>query len=237
MGGRSNEYPPSEVRSSITALEWPPAEPRGTMASLSSSLPHRFLPALLCTAGVLAWTAPARAEEKPKGAESYWSIGFLGGVLAPQGDMSDTHKEGLTAGGRLGWTSRSGFGLYVAGQYSPLPRRATADPLESFETHFGTVTLEPTFTLRWRRLRLWLSAGGGASAERTRQLYRGSKGPRKTDYVPAASATAGLELHLFSGGGLVVQGNYTKLFGELGFIDGLEYQFANLTGGVVFLFR
>ncbi|HUH03102.1 MAG TPA: hypothetical protein VML75_13995 [Kofleriaceae bacterium] len=204
---------------------------------MSNLLPNRSLLALLCAVGVLAWTASAHAENKPKGAEAYWSIGFLGGVLAPQGDMSDTHKAGLAAGGRLGWTSRSGLGLYVAGQYSPLPRRATGDPVESFETHFGTLTLEPTFTLRWRRLRLWLSAGGGAAAERTRHVYRGMNGQRRTDYVPAASATAGLELHLFSGGGLVVQGNYTRLFGELGFVDGLEYEFANLTGGVVFLFR
>lgn len=207
------------------------------MASLSSSFPRRCTLALLCAAALLSWSAAANADDKPKGPESYWSIGFLGGVLAPQGDMSETHKEGLAAGGRLGWTSRSGFGLQVAGKYSPLPRRATADPLESFETHFGTLALEPTFTLRWRALRLWVAAGGGVAAERTRQLYRDMKGPRRTDYVPVASATTGLEVHLFSGGGLVVEGNYTKVFGELGFVDDLEYAYANLTGGVVFLFR
>ncbi len=208
------------------------------MVMLYSLRKIRGVLALATLAGIALAAHPAAAEKSKKKSESssYWSISFLGGELFPRRDMRSTHDAGLAAGGRLGWTSSMGLGLYLAVDYAPLARNGTADPLESFETHFGLITAQPSYTLAWKSLRLWASGGVGVAAERTRRLYRDVAGERRTDYSPAASASTGLELHLFSGGGLVATASYSRLFRAVGFTD-VKYEFLNLTGGFVFAFR
>lgn len=189
---------------------------------------------LLALAGT---DAAAESKKNASDADSYWTIAFLGGVVLPQRNMEETHKQGLAAGGRIGWTSSVGFGVALAGDYSPLPRVDSDDPLESFDTHFGLLTLQPTYTVRWKILRLWLGGGAGIAAERSRQNYRDMSGERRTDYALAAAGSSGLELHLFSGGGLVVTGSYAKLFDKVGFVEDRTYKLVNVTGGLVFAFR
>lgn len=208
------------------------------MVTLFSSSKTCAVLALAVAAGIAFASHPAAAEKNKKknDSSSYWSISFLGGELFPRRDMRSTHDAGLAAGGRVGWTSSMGLGLYLAVDYAPLARNATSDPLESFETHFGLVTVQPSYTLSWKSLRLWVAGGVGMAAERTRRFYRDVAGERRTDYSPAASAVSGLELHLFNGGGLVVTASYSRLFKAVGFTD-VKYEFVNLTGGFVFAFR
>src|SRR5690242_17441966 len=105
---------------------------------------------------------PARADD----GASIWSVSLLGGALAPLPKMNDTHQPGLLAGARIGWTSRIGLGLEIAGTYSPLPRK----PLDevTYDSHYGTATFGPTYTLGHHVWRLTLAAGGGAAFEKTR---------------------------------------------------------------------
>lgn len=206
------------------------------------SLPRSARVALACAAALClgapnAAAAPDKKVSNASDADSYWTISFLGGVVIPQRNTADTHKQGLSAGGRLGWTSKMGLGVYVAGDYSPLPRVDSDDPLESFDTHFGLLTLQPTYTLRWKALRVWLGGGAGVAAERTRQNYRDMPGERRTDYSLAVAGASGLELHLFSGGGLSVTGTYSKLFDKVGFVRDRTYKLVNVTGGLVFAFK
>src|SRR5215213_1944739 len=94
-------------------------------------------------AAVLIVTAvrPALADDART---SYWSVSLLGGALVPLPDMNETHQPGLLAGARIGWTSRSGLGLEVAGSYSPLPRRPQDEV--TYDSHYGVATLGPTVT-------------------------------------------------------------------------------------------
>ena len=206
------------------------------MTSLPS-LPRITIVLTACAIVLGAAAAPAAADKDASKADSYWTIAFLGGVAVPQRNMEETHKQGLAAGGSIGWTSRMGLGFRVAGDYSPLPRVDSDDPLESFDTHFGIITLQPTMTLRWKLLRLWVGGGAGVAAERSRKNYRDMPGERRTDYSLAAVGASGLEVHLFSGGGLVVTGSYAKLFDKVGFARDLTYKLLNVTGGLVFAFR
>lgn len=207
------------------------------MLTLFSSSKTRAVLALAVAAGIAFATHPAAAEKKKKNdSSSYWSISFLGGELFPRRDMRSTHDAGLAAGARVGWTSKLGLGLYMAVDYAPLARNATNDPLESFETHFGLITVQPSYTLAWKSLRLWVSGGVGMAAERTRRYYRDVAGERKTDYSPAVTGVGGLELHLFNGGGLVATASYSRLLEAVGFTD-VKYEFVTFTGGFVFAFR
>ena len=202
----------------------------------------KYLPclcAVLLVAGFLV--RPAHAENtsmgKDEGAENraYWTVSFLGGLLTPRKEMRATHDQSLLAGGRFGWTGSHGAGLDITADYSPLPRDDVAE-LESFETHFLVATVAPRFTLRWKKLRLWGSVGGGFALERTTEFDRETKVATDTDYSSAAVGSAGLELHLLSSGGLAVVGSYARVFSSLG-IETVKYEFVNLTGGLVFAFQ
>ena len=201
-------------------------------------------PANLRLIGIVLWAVmlalvagPARAEDaKPNGDRySYFGVSFVGGMLTPRTDFGDSHKRGLIAGGRFGWTSKRGLGLDVTADYSPLLRRDVPE-LTSFETHFAVATLAPRFTLRWRAFRFWVAGGGGIAFERTRELFREESVDVTSAYAPAASGGGGIELHLLSSGGLVIAADYTKVFGELVYPD-VYYKFYNLRGGLVFVFR
>src|SRR5262245_20384253 len=86
---------------------------------------------------------PALADDERA---SDWSVSLLGGGLVPLPEMNRTHQPGLLAGARIGWASRLGLGLEVAGSYSPLPRKPQDEV--TFESHYGTATLGPTYTFR-----------------------------------------------------------------------------------------
>lgn len=196
--------------------------------------------ACLCALSIATVLAgPAHADEFGKDPDSgdkpYWSVSFLGGLLTPRKEMRTWYDQTLVFGGRFGWTSRSGLGIDLTADYSPLPRDDVPE-LVAFETHFALATAAPRFTLRWKKLRFWVGAGGGIAVERTTELLRDAKVATNTDWATAAVASAGVELHLVDSGGLVVAGSYARLFRDLG-IEGLELEFANLTGGLVFVFE
>jgi hypothetical protein len=191
---------------------------------------------LLTVASVLVLATSAHAEDKESNkSQSYWHISFLGGLLTPRTDMGDSYKPSLVASGRFGWTSTTGIGVDVTADYSPLPRRDVPE-LTTFETHFGVTTLAPRFTLSWRAVRLWASAGAGVAVERTRRLYRDQSEDLINKYAPATCAGGGLDLHLLSSGGITFAANYTKVYKVLS-EPGVHYKYYNLTGGLVFVFR
>jgi hypothetical protein len=177
---------------------------------------------LACAVVLVALPASARAET-PNRAGGY-GIGFLGGVLLPLRAMGDTHQQALAAGLRMGYTGRSGLGLDLAVEYSPLPLQADTAVAE---THFATVALMPRFTLGKNRVRAWLGAGGGLAL----QYDTLSDGSTQTAYEPAGMGAVALELHLLTGVGLVAMGSYTRTFGELG------YEYLTATGGLLLTFR
>ena len=181
---------------------------------------------------------PAAADSPDKGSSSaphsYTSVSFLGGLLRPLRRMRSSHDQSLLAGVRVGWTSRLGLGIEVTADYSPLPRDDVPQ-LSAYETHFGVLAANPRFTLHWKKLRLWVGAGGGVAIERTTELYRDSEVGTRTHWSPAAVAAAGFEIHMLASGGLTLVGSYARLFRELD-IEGVKYEYANLTGGLVFVF-
>lgn len=185
-----------------------------------------MLRVLMLASAVLlaALPAPARAETRNR-AHGY-GIGFLGGVLLPIGATSDTHQQGLAAGLRMGYTGRSGLGIDMALEYSPLPLQADAGASVA-ETHFATVGLMPRFTLGKGLLRVWVGAGGGMAL----QYDTLSDGSTQMAYEPAGMGAAALELHLLTGVGLVAMGSYTRTFGDLG------YEYLTATGGLLLTFR
>jgi hypothetical protein len=178
---------------------------------------------LACAVLLVALPAPARAETRSRAGG--YGIGFLGGMLLPLGATGDTHPRALAAGLRMGYTGRSGLGVDMAVEYSPLPLHADAAAGVT-ETHFATVGLMPRFTLG-NRLRVWAGAGGGLAL----QYDTLSDGSTDILYEPAGMGAAGLELHLLTGVGLVAMGSYTRTFGELG------YQYVTATGGLLLTFR
>ena len=196
------------------------------------------LPTLLL-ASILVQLSPAHAQEAQPDEDrptSYWHVSFLGGLLKPLADTADTHDYGLVAGGRIGWSHRSGLGLAVGGYYSPLPRLDSIDPLETYESHFVVLTGGPQLSLMWKKLRVWMAGGGGMAYERSRRFYRNVAEESKSESGLAASASAGVELHFISSGGLVIAGNYVRTFKTLAFSTE-RYQLGDLSAGLVFLFR
>jgi hypothetical protein len=177
---------------------------------------------LACAVLLVALPASARAETRNRAGG--YGIGFLGGVLVPMGATADTRQQALAAGLRMGYTGRSGLGLDMAIEYSPLPPPAGSDVAE---THFATVGLMPRFTLGKNRLRAWLGAGGGVAL----QYDTLSNGSTETLYEPAGMGAAALELHVLTGVGLVAMGSYTRTFGDLG------YEYLTATGGLLLTFR
>lgn len=175
--------------------------------------------------------ADTSAGDQAPGAagSSFWSVAFLGGAIAPLGAMDTDYQQGLAASLRIGWTSRLGLGVDFGLDYSPLAHRVV-DPLEKFEVHYGTATLTPRFTMGKNVARMWIAGGGGVSFERTRRTLRDVPESNNATALVATGA-AGVELHLVSGGGLVVVGSYSKLFGDL------SHQYAEVLGGLVFTFR
>lgn len=179
---------------------------------------------LACVALLAALPAAAHAE--PKNRAAGYGMAFLGGVLLPLGVTADTHEQALAAGLRMGYTGRSGLGLDLAIEYSPLPQRPDAGSGIA-ETHFATAGLMPRFTLGKGAVRLWLGAGGGVAV----QYDTLGDGSTQTVYEPAGMGAAALELHVLTGVGLVAMAGYTRTFGEL------EYEYLTATGGLLLTFR
>jgi len=192
-----------------------------------------FIPIL----ATLLWTTAARADDEPSSPPptSYWHVSFMGGVLEPLSTTADDHELGLVAGGRVGWSHRSGLGLAIGGFYSPLPRKET-DPVETHDSHFGVLTAGPQLSLQWKKLRIWMAAGAGMAYERTRHLVRNALVDKKSEYGSAGTASAGIELHFIDAGGLVVAADYARTFRSLAYATD-HYQLATATAGLVFLFR
>ncbi len=195
---------------------------------------HRFGFLALTTLLAIALTSsPAAAEGKKKHkAHSYWSMSFLGGLIRPTGDMKATHKQGLVAGARLGWTGKMGLGLELSATYSPLPRDNLV-PLETVETHFVVTTLGPKFTLGRDKVRLWVTGGGGVAMDRSRRRFRDVlvPGGKSTDYAVATGGTVGFDLHMLSSGGLTISASYYEIQAPL------RYTYLTATGGLVFTFK
>jgi hypothetical protein len=209
------------------------------MMMTSMPRPRSFFSVAVTLALVCLMAGPARAQGQDDGYEpsesarsgSYWGIVLQGGMLEPLSSMSDIYQRSLAGGGRLGWTSRHGLGVDLAAEYAPLSR--VPDPVgDTYETHYVTASLMPRFTLGKRTLRLWLAVGGGVAYEHSTHLTAledvslGST----SELALAGTGAAGLELHPFSGVGLAVISSYTRTYGAF------EYQYVNLTGGLVFTF-
>ena len=177
----------------------------------------------LACAVVLGAVPALAAAEKPRAGG--YGIGFLGGMLLPMGATGETHERALAAGLRMGYTGRTGLGLDLAVEYSPLPLR-DADAAGVAETHFATASLMPRFTLG-NRVRVWLGVGGGLAL----QYDTLSDGSTQMLYEPAGMGAAALELHVLTGVGLVAMGSYTRTFGEL------AYEYVTATGGLLLTFR
>ena len=164
---------------------------------------------------------------------SYWFASFFGGVMTPISSMDDTHEQGLVATARFGWTSRKAIGFAVSGSYSPLPRRLDpgAAPGTVLDTHFAVASVAPRLTLGRKTVRFWVAGGGGVVMERLAVTVRGARESTDYEFEPAAVGEAGLELHLFSNGGLSASGNYTHSFGD---VDSRAY---SALAGLVFTFE
>ena len=156
--------------------------------------------------------------------KGYWHTSFDGGVMVPTANMSEAFNTGLTASLRIGYTSKLGFGFAVGAAYSPLPRTQSEIAPES---HIALFTALPRFTIGHDLFRMWVAAGGGLVLQRTDQA---SETVSKTE--PVASGEAGIEMHLFSSGGVALLGNYSKSFGE-----DIDASLLSFTGGLVFTFN
>jgi len=174
-----------------------------------------------------AQSTPAPPPEEPA---VRWSMTLGGGALAPVGDMRDGYQDALVAGLRLGVRARIGIGLQLAVDYSPLPRRmgaGAAAPAQTFDTSYGTVGLMPAWTIGHGVLRVHLGAGGGLAIEHTSiTMAQGQRATSEDARVPAALGQVGLELHVSSGGGLILLAGGTKTFGDR------DYQYAWGMGGL-----
>jgi len=183
---------------------------------------------------VVALAAPPAAAEQTltaadfsvetKPAErGYWHASLLGGVTVPTSAMGELYKRGVAANLRIGYTGRSGLGLTISGAYSPL---ATRSPSLGAESHLVLATATPRFTLGREFLRVWVGAGGGVAIERS------SNGTlSRTRAEPLALGEGGAEFHVFSSGGLTLQGNYARSFGDL------DAQLVSFLGGLIFTFE
>lgn len=186
---------------------------------------------LVCAALLLVVPASAHAEKRARAGG--YGTSFAGGVLIPLRDMTKTHQQGLAGGLRMGYTGRSGFGMDLVAEYSPLPRRMDDDSTGSFETHFATAALMPRFTLGKGWLRLWLGGGGGMAFQYEREFAADGATvlDTSTSFAPAVMGATGVELHILSGVGLTATGSYTKTLGDL------TYEFVTVTGGLLLTFR
>lgn len=160
---------------------------------------------------------------------SYFSLAFAGGMLVPEGDISDYYDPGLTAQLSLGFTTGIGLGVQATVAYSPL--RGRPDAAASRESHLGCAILAPRYVLGDGTVRLWVAAGGGAVAMRERIEGDGLTPETKTEVEPVGAAAAGLELYAFKSGGIGVSGRYAHGFGQL------AVRLYSVTGGLVLTFR
>jgi hypothetical protein len=197
----------------------------------------RTLALAVCACACLLGPARAAAADvldaavyEDRGARSYWHASFLGGMAVPVQQMTDDRKAGVAATVRLGWTSRSGLGLSIAGEYSPLPFKVSERNV-TVASHLGIVAGGPRFTLGKRKVRLWLGGAGGVVVERTRMTIDGDSQGADSALEPAAVGEAGLELHLFENGGLALNGSYAHSFGRT-----VQARLGSLVGGLVFTF-
>jgi hypothetical protein len=203
---------------------------------VSSGAAHRIL--LASVALALATARPAAADSSlrdlpdirdPERA-SYWSFAMLGGRRSPLSDAREFYDPGLAATARLAWTSSLGLGLGIGASYSPLPRRDVS-PAGTGEGHIVALTGAPQLTLGRRTLRFWLAGGGGAVIENRLLDGEGGQSDAEIDTQPAGNLASGLELHLFSSGGISLAGDYTRTLGQR------RLEFYSLLGGLVFTFR
>ncbi len=163
------------------------------------------------------------ALEEEQTHRGYWHASLLGGIVIPTDHMGETFKEGIAANLRVGYTSYSGLGMILGATYSPLSTKAMAP---SLETHLAMVAAAPRFTIGRDFVRMWFGAGGGVAVEMEK-----SAGTSQTNAEPMAMGEAGLEFHVFGGGGLSVQGNYVRSFG-----GGLDARLFSALTGLVFTF-
>jgi hypothetical protein len=98
--------------------------------------------------------------------------------------------------------------------------------------HFGVLAAAPRFSFGKKTVRFWLAAGGGGIIERSSLTVDGEEMSSDTSFEPAAVGDAGLELHLFSSGGLVASGSSAHSFG-----DSVDARAATALGGLVFTFE
>jgi hypothetical protein len=187
---------------------------------------RRFL--FACAAVIAAGGAAIAAPEAPASAsQPQWSLGLLGGALAPVGAMRTDHRRGLDAGVRVAWTSRLGLGIETAVDYSPLPH-ATVDGA-TFDTVYGVAAIGPRYAAGWSILRLGLAAVGGAAMDRTSRTDVLGR-TTTTEIAPAAQVGVELELRVVSGGGVLLTGGGTQTFGKL------DYRYAYAMGGLALAF-
>ena len=175
-----------------------------------------------------AQESEAEAEKKPPG--SYWSMLLHGGALIPMGELEAESQYSLAGGLRVGWTSKLGFGLDVAADYSPLSRKQTNDELRT-ESHYVSVALMPRLTLGKKALRAWIAAGGGLAFERDRLLSGMDVVESSSGYALTGMGALGIQLEPVSGLGLAVVGTYHRTRGDF------DYELVTVTAGLAFSFR
>ncbi len=181
--------------------------------------------AVVVSAALIA--VPAHAAPDAPASPPRWTLGLVGGALAPLGAMTDTHERGLDAGLRLSWTSAIGLGIETAIDYSPLPRAAVDGA--TFDTIYGLAAIGPRYAAGWSILRLGLAAVGGAAMDRTSRTDELGR-TTTTAIAPAAQVGVEVELRFVQGGGLMLTGGGTQAFGKL------DYRYAYAMGGLALSF-
>ena len=200
------------------------------------SYPARRAAAVLAALAAALALCPAEAAARSK--KPYWMVSFVGGALVPVGDTAEKRDVGLGVGLRVGYTTRSGLGLALEAEYSPLPVAEAPGQSDGVadvvtDNHFAAAALVPRFTLGRDVLRLTLGAGGGGIMEQTRSHPAGEGGKTTADtvFAPAAIGELGVEIHFWGSGGVVLSGSYLRSFGDR------EAEIGALLGGLIFTFR
>ena len=186
----------------------------------------RQLSVLIACAATAALARQATAAPDAP-APPRWTLGLVGGALAPMGAMANSHVRGLDVGLRVAWTSKLGLGVETAIDYSPLPH-ATVEGA-TFDSIYGLAAVGPRFAAGWSIVRLGLAAVGGAAVDRTRRTDALGVST-STDVAPAAQVGLELELRFVQGGGVMLTGGGTQTFGKL------DYRYAYAMGGLALSF-
>jgi hypothetical protein len=184
---------------------------------------------------VLALLLPAIAHAEDKdGPRSHFTVAFAGGVLVPEGRMADGANASMDVGVRVGWNARNGLGLVLGAEYAPLGREVDAAAGQTdVESHLLAATAGPRFTLGHHWLRVWITADAGLVFERRRTTNTvGETSAEHTEVLNdfVVGGAVGVDLHLFSNGGLTFSGAYTSAVS-----DHPDYEMITVAGGLVFV--